>query len=293
MNERAPSIVSPPLECGVIRLTGRDVLAVLHNVTTQSLLDLAPGEARLALWCDFRGRLIHRAAVARAADGAVWLVREDGGGASITATVAKSVFREDVRIEDFSASWRVAAEFGARSSATGHAIETDRRLARIEIPGCPTLVLSPATESADLRAAGAWAEARIEHGWAAHGHEVAEEFTPYDVNLGLGVHLDKGCYTGQESLMRMVTYGSLKRRLVRVSGEGAIPSGRELMDDSGPEGGVTTSAAATAGGWRALAVLKREIAVEGKGLRTAGGGRATVERVFALAQTSGRALPAG
>src|SRR5512134_2200493 len=83
-----------------LRLTGADVLPLLHRVTSQALADLAPGEARATLFCDFRGRLLHRAVVAVAPDGAVWLFRSDAPGSELAAAVDRMVFRDDVRIED-------------------------------------------------------------------------------------------------------------------------------------------------------------------------------------------------
>jgi folate-binding protein YgfZ len=282
------------LASGVLRLTGRDVLPVLHNVSTQGLLDLAPGEARLALLCDFRGRLLHRVAAARLADGSVWLVREDGGGASLAGAIGKIVFREDVRIEDESERWQVRAEFGAGPGAEppgiGRAIEARGRPARIEIGGCPALVLSESGAALDADAAAAWSRARIERGWAAHGHEVSEAFTPFDVNLGHGVHLDKGCFTGQETLMRLVTYGSLRRRLVRVRGAGAIPETPALRDAAGGDAGTLSSARPSAGGWVALAVVKQAAAPEGGELLAHDSRAVRVERVFPFAQPAGRAL---
>jgi hypothetical protein len=297
------------LASGVLRLTGRDVLPVLHNVSTQSLLDLAPGEARLALLCDFRGRLLHRFAAARLADGSVWLVREDGGGASLAEAIGKIVFREDVRIEDESERWRVRAEFGAGRGAPGagmpeiepagpgaeppgigRAIETQGRPARIEIGGCPALVLSESGAALDPDAAAAWSRARIERGWAAHGHEVSEAFTPFDVNLGAGVHLDKGCFTGQETLMRLVTYGDLRRRLVRVRGSLGVPGTKPLRDPGGQEVGVLASALPFGPGWSGLAVVKTSAASEGTELLAGDGEPVHVDRVFAFLQPAGRVL---
>jgi hypothetical protein len=296
------------LASGVLRLTGRDVLPVLHNVSTQSLLDLAPGDARLALLCDFRGRLLHRFAAARLTDGSVWLVREDGGGASLADAIRKIVFREDVRIDDESDRWQVRAEFGdgraapgadmpgveaagpgAEPPGPGRAIETQGRLTRIEIGGCPTLVLSESRSALDSDAA-AWSRARIERGWAAHGHEVSEAFTPFDVNLGAGVHLDKGCFTGQETLMRLVTYGDLRRRLVRVSGAGRMPEALPLRDSAGQDVGVLASALASGPGWSGLAVVKTSAANEGTELVAGDGGPVRVDRVFAFVQPAGRVL---
>ena len=85
-----------------LRLTGRDVLPLLHRVTSNALEDLQPGEARATLWCDFRGRLQYRALVAVASDGAVWLLRADAPGAELAAGVDKTIFRDDVKVEDLS-----------------------------------------------------------------------------------------------------------------------------------------------------------------------------------------------
>lgn len=300
MSPESPNhaLVGPDLAPGVIRLSGRDALGVLHNISTQSLLDLAPGEARLALLCDFRGRLLHRFAAARLADGSVWLAREDGGGASLAAAIDKSVFREDVNVEDRSEEFAVSAGWDA-TPGRGHVIEADGRPARIEIPGCPSLVLAPA--GAGAPDAASWNAERIAHGWAAHGHEITEGFTPFDVNLGAGVHLDKGCFTGQETLMRLVTYGNLRRRLVRVHFDGAPPEAPGLRDDSGAEAGVLTSAVNPGGTWAALAVVKQVAAddarraapLEDRTFTLSDGRAARVEVVFPFAQPAGRVLKEG
>src|SRR5262252_550824 len=85
-----------------LRLTGRDTLSLLHRVTSNALDDLEPGEARATLWCDFRGRLQQRAIVAVTSDGAVWLLRADAPGVELAAEVDKSIFRDDVRVEELS-----------------------------------------------------------------------------------------------------------------------------------------------------------------------------------------------
>ena len=133
------------------------------------------------------------------------------------------MFREDVRVEDLSARLSVATEWPGAPPAAGRVDEERGRPARIEIPGGPTLRIGDAAGAAGPDA-NAWNTERIERGWAAHGHEVSEAFTPFDVNLGAGVHLDKGCFTGQETLMRLVTYGNLRRRLVRMRGAGVPPA---------------------------------------------------------------------
>src|SRR5712692_4942056 len=100
----APTATGREPGSSALRLAGRDVLALLHRISTNALLDLAQGEARATLFCDFRGRLLHRAVVYLDRDGAGWLLRDDAPGAPLGAFVDRHVFREDVRIEDRSAT---------------------------------------------------------------------------------------------------------------------------------------------------------------------------------------------
>lgn len=248
----------------VLRLTGRDVLGVLHRISSQHLEDFAPGTARTTLFCDFRGRLLHRAAVAHTADGAVWLVRDDAPGAALAAHVGHHVFREDVRIEDRSADMTVWAEWTD---------DDDRIEARDGVP-----VAVPEGRGFRLRLATAGAHAppdaglrereRITRGRPRHGHEIHEDFNPYEVGCADEVHLSKGCYTGQEALQRLVTYESVRRLPVLVRGRGAPPAApRNLVAPGGPAGRLTSAAPAdVADEWIGIAIVRRDV------LATATGG---------------------
>ena len=91
----------------LLALTGRDTLDLLHRISTQALMDLAPGETRTACFCDFRGRLLHRAWVARGGDSTVWMARPDAAAAPLIAFFDRSIFREDVRVSDCSSEAEV------------------------------------------------------------------------------------------------------------------------------------------------------------------------------------------
>ena len=207
--------MNAPHAATLLRLKGGDALSLLHRISTQALLDLKPGEPRATLFCDFRGRLLHRAVVSVAEDGAVWL-RSETPAAELAAFLDRHIFRDDVALEN-------------RSDETAAEPSIDERT-------------------------------RIRAGDARHGHEIAEAFNPYEVGLAADVHLDKGCYTGQEALQRLITYRSVRRELTRVSGAGAAPTVPADVIRDGEKVGVLTSAAADeSGGWIGLAVLKKEL----------------------------------
>jgi folate-binding protein YgfZ len=281
-----------PFSAGVVRLTGRDATALLQNISSQRLDDLAPGHVRLAVFCDFRGRLLHRATVARTSDQALWLVRGDEAGTSLAAHLERHVFREDVHIEDQSGAWRVIPHFDAKP--TEQVAENGSQLARVAAPRGPVYELMPIEDAAgrfdDPAIALGWESRRIRTGWARQGHEIAEAFSPFEVGLGHAVHLDKGCYTGQEVLMRLVTYRSVRRRLVTIGGRGMPTVPGEVRDTEGRPVGRLTSAVSETDGWIALAVLNHEACEADRAVTVEGAGEARVVEVFPFAQPVGRLL---
>jgi folate-binding protein YgfZ len=269
---------------GVVRLEGRDALAVLHNISSAMLSDLVAGEVRTTLFCDFRGRLLHRAAVALAPDGAVWLVRADAPGAELLAFVDKHVFREDVRLADADAEWRVREVAGASELEPGGVTFEDGRPARLQISDAFALVVEPSAGSGALLESEA---ERIRAGRPRHGHEVSDAFTPFEVGLAHEVHLNKGCYPGQEALMRLITYGSVRRKLALVEGTGAAPTDAALRVGD-RDAGRLTSVMADGGGWLALAVMRREGLEPGANVRLADGRAIRSVRAFPEQRPVGR-----
>jgi folate-binding protein YgfZ len=199
-----------------LRLTGRDALSLVHRISTQALLDLKPGESRATLFCDFRGRLLHRALVSVAEDGAVSLSSETPAE-ELAAFLDRHIFRDDVAIEN--RSDETAAEPSVAQERT-----------------------------------------RIQSGAARRGHEITEAFNPYEVGLAADVHLDKGCYTGQEALQRLITYASVRRELTRVSGPGSAPAVPADVTRAGETvGALTSAAAAETDRWVGLAVIRKQL----------------------------------
>src|SRR5205085_4691451 len=157
----------------LLRLEGADALAVLHRISTQFVNDLAPGRSRWTLFCEFRGRLLHRVAVARTADGALWLARDDAPGAELLAHLDKHVFREDVRMADRGDRFSVrtidrgALEPGTVRERDGvpELIAPDEGTALAISPG---KMAHPHADEDEL--------ARIAAGRPRHGHEIAIDF---------------------------------------------------------------------------------------------------------------------
>lgn len=254
MSSETPAIEpNAGLASTILRLDGADALGLLHRISTQSLEDLPPGQVRVTLFTDFRGRLLHRAAVAHAADGGIWLLRDDAPPEGLIAHLEKHVFREDVRIANAALGRTVRPEYDGVGLEPGVFVETDDRAPRdLQLDdefgwrvahGPPV----PDREAVERR--------RILAGRPRHGYEVRDAFDPFEVGLAREVHLSKGCFTGQEALMRMVTYRGTRRRLARVSGSGASPPTPSDLVRGSERRGVLTSAIPHETGWIGLAVI--------------------------------------
>lgn len=262
-------------ESTALRLTGRDVMPLLHRTTTNALADLLPGGARATLFCDFRGRLLHRALVAVASDGAVWLLRPDAPGAELAAAVDRMVFRDDVHIEDRSGEFSVVLA----DSAPGDVGVLGER------DGVPVAAATGngALLALDGRVAMSESE-RIARLIPRHGHEIAEAFNPFEVGLAGEVHLNKGCFTGQEVLQRLITYDSVRRRPVHVRLAAAVTAVPAELFANGERVGVLTSVAGALG----FAVVRREVLANDAELSLADGAAVEVIAVPELTRPIGR-----
>jgi folate-binding protein YgfZ len=113
---------------------------------------------------------------------------------------------------------------------------------------------------------GLWAfEAlRIAAGLPRFGFETDHRTIPHEVGwLETAVHLDKGCYRGQETVARVHNLGRPPRRLVLLHLDGSDfelpPSGSPVTLDDREVGRVTSSARHYELGPIALAVVKRSV----------------------------------
>lgn len=278
------SASSARVASSALRLTGRDVLPLLHRLSSNALADLPAGHARATLLLDFRARLLHRAVVAHARNGAVWLLREDAAADALAAWVDRHVFREDVRIEDASAQHPVH-RVRDPGGPPGELIESDGapRFVRTEAPFA-LIVGEP-----DPRLTRSDDGDRVEFGRAAHGHEITDEFTPYEANLWHEVHLSKGCYTGQEVLQRLVTYDSTRRQLVRVTGDGPPPATPTDVRAEGEVAGRVTTAISDGAGWIGLAIARRDAIERGASFALDDGRAIAAPFAFAETRPQGRA----
>jgi aminomethyltransferase len=86
---------------------------------------------------------------------------------------------------------------------------------------------------------------RLEAGMALYGHEITEETTLLEANLGWITKLNKGDFTGREALARQKEEG-VRRKLVgfEVTERGIARDGQDVYIDGAPAGQVTSGSPA-------------------------------------------------
>ncbi len=110
----------------------------------------------------------------------------------------------------------------------------------------------------------AWEALRIEAGLPRVGLDTDELTIPNEAGLlNIAVHLDKGCYRGQETVARVHTLGRPPRRLVRLHLDGSVnhlpEPGSDVTLDGVRVGSIGTSARHHELGPIALALVKRNV----------------------------------
>jgi tRNA-modifying protein YgfZ len=249
---------------GVITVTGPDRLSWLHSLTTQYLEGLEPGRGVTTLVLSPHGHIEH--VLYGVDDGETfWAHTEPGTAAALVSWLDGMRFLMRVEVRDRSPDYAVV--WSARELTGDH-------LARVgpdSLDGREVIVAHDQLEEVMNRGprAGTWAlEARrIAAGVPRVGLDTDHRTIPNEIGLlGVAVHLDKGCYRGQETVARVQNLGRPPRRLVRLHLDGSVDSlpaaGAELELDGRAVGFVGGSARHFELGPIALGLIKRGTPVE-------------------------------
>ncbi len=229
-------------------ITGPDRLTWLNNIVSQKLDDLASDAWVTAYILDPNGRIVH-----------VFGGVDDGA----TLWAATEPVHDEALL-----AWLRRMQFAARVEIT----ERSESHAMVITPGGPGIVARDELDATlGERRAGTWAAdaLRIEAGQPRVFVDTDERTIPNELanpdglTLGPAVHLQKGCYPGQETVARVYNLGRPPRRLTRLHLDGsaeALPQiGSEIVLDGRSIGRVGSSARHHELGPVALALIKRSV----------------------------------
>jgi len=262
----------------VVRIAGPDRLTWLHSLTTQYFEGLAPGTWTEALILSPQGHVEH--AFAGVDDGEAFTAHTEPGAAPALVQFLESMkFLMRVEVtdvtQDLAVMWRpgsVVVEEGAHQvveeGAPAPVSKPPRGRGQGKYDFVPRDQL-PTYAHAAGPACGLWAfEAlRIARGEPRFGVDTDHRTIPNEVGwIGPAVHLDKGCYRGQETVARVHNLGRPPRRLVLLHLDGSenlLPEvGADVTLDGKVVGRVGSSARHHELGPIALALVKRNVATD-------------------------------
>jgi folate-binding protein YgfZ len=263
--------------------TGADRVAFLHRVVTGNVAGTPVGGGCRSALLTLKGHVVADMLIfVRPED--VWIVVDAGQGDATAAALTKYAIMDDVafvRRPGFaqlavlgpSAGQRLAQanlvpEAGLPGPALyAHASLGERWIARVrelgvdgywiagfgdlgfdaDVPG----LAQPAAEAARIAA--------LEGKWGA---EITPDYFPMEVGLTKAIDYTKGCYLGQEPIVRLRDRGHINWRLVQLDVDGpADPApGDALESDAKPKAGKLTSAARFPDG-RAVALAMLHVSI--------------------------------
>ncbi|MBH0116263.1 folate-binding protein YgfZ [Salinibacterium sp. NG253] len=269
----------------VITITGPDRLTWLDSLTTQSLTGLQPGESAETLLLNPNGRVEH--AMRLVDDGeTLWLLVDGSQREALAAWLDRMRFMLRVEIADRSDDFATIGSFGdslelpvtvshdvplvwndpwARVVRGGHQYSKTDAHPAATWNYRESLVAADADLSA-FDAAGSLAvdALRIAAWRPRFSSEVDDRTIPHELDwMRSAVHLNKGCYRGQETVAKVHNLGHPPRRLVMLhldGSEGALPeAGAEVKLGEKIVGSVTASARHFELGPIGLAIIKRGV----------------------------------
>ena len=273
---------------GVLAISGDDARSFLQGLISNDINKVSKTQAIHAALLTPQGKYLHDFFIAEAADGTLLLDGERARLDDLSKRLKLYKLRAKVDIADQSDDWSVAAllprpdglpnDQGAAKAEAGGVVFTDPRLPALGARAVLPASSCEATLSGLGYTAGKTADydlLRMELGVPDGSRDMVVDKSIL-LESGFdelnGVDWNKGCYMGQELTARTKYRGLIKKRLMPVEIDGALPEpGTPVMMDGKEVGEVRSSSAAADGGkGRGLALIRLEHLDAGSSFEAAG-----------------------
>ena len=293
-----------------IAVSGRDRASYLQGLLTNDILAVTPGTGCYAAWLTPQGRMTTDMHILESGD-MILLDVPAATRESVLQRLDQFIFTEDVQLGDLSALLGQVALHGPRAAAVVEQVAglqgldgwRQYRNARTDFAGSPLVVarldqlgvpgftmyvdadraseLVAALERAGASRAGeeATTALRVEAGYPLYGIDMDDDIIPLEAGIeARALSLTKGCYVGQEVIIRVLHrgHGRVVRHLVglRVESAQAPARGTRIHAGSRDIGFVTSSAVSPRLGTIALGYAHRDFVEPGTEVELdAGAGR--------------------
>ena len=259
-----------------IAVSGRDRATYLQGLLTNDIPALTRGTGCYAAWLTAQGRMTTDMHVLEAGD-MILLDVPAATRESVLQRLDQFIFSEDVQLGDLTPALAEVTVHGPRAAerieaavpgASGLAAWSQYTNARVEFSGSPLVIaridrlgvpgytlyvetaraddLARALESGGAVRVSAMAleVARVEAGYPLFGVDMDEDTIPLEAGIeGRAISMTKGCYVGQEVIIRVLHrgHGRVVRRLVGLRLRDGTASRGARIHAGGRDIGVVTS----------------------------------------------------
>ncbi len=288
---------------GRLRITGASRFDILHRISTNDLLNMAPGEGRGTVFTQANARLIDRVE-AYNSDDALMLITAPGRSPAMKQFLSRQIFfNDEATVEEVTATSHqfvlhgptadaIIAKLGVQPAADGYLTSTVVDIANTLVLVAQrkpltrrywTLIVLDAGAAGDvweavlsigepdgLGCAGslAYNMVRIQSGRPAFGREITPDYLPVEVGLWDEISFTKGCYTGQEVIARMESRNRLARVMVRLRLPHELKPPATLIAEGKSVGTVTSCVKLPSNEIVGIGVVKTAFALPGTQLTT-------------------------
>lgn len=268
-----------------LRVTGEERSSFLHGMVTNDVEGLAPGGSCYAAMLTPKGAMVGDLRVLKR-DGDLVLDTGAGRSATVKDFLNKYLISEDAELHD-APELAVLSVVGPQADEVVSRWPADAVLGRFGSLLQGVDVLVPRARVGELLALVADVPRlspetvevlRVEAGVPVFGVDMTESTIPLEANLDRAIHLQKGCYIGQEVIARATYRGQMNKKLMGLLlGDAAPAVGTELKQGDRKVGWVTTVVKSEAKGQVvALGYVHRDFLAPGTELDVASGGKALV-----------------
>eukprot|EP00270_Netrium_digitus_P010194 TRINITY_DN3146_c0_g1_i3.p1 TRINITY_DN3146_c0_g1~~TRINITY_DN3146_c0_g1_i3.p1 ORF type:complete len:511 (-),score=134.51 TRINITY_DN3146_c0_g1_i3:147-1655(-) len=246
---------------GRLRVTGEDRIRFLHNQTTADMQQLREGQGCETVFVTPTARTIDLATAWIMKNSVLLFVSPGGMAYKLQQLMNKYIFFADkVEVDDISNKTQQLAVIGPKSHELMRRLGLEKVVGgskgsheHFSVRGQPVtvgvgsgfavdgywLLLSSdvagdvwvrlVSEGAVPMGEEAWNAVRIAQGRPSPGSELTEEFNPLEAGLWHCISTSKGCYMGQETIARLITYDGVKQQLWGVRLPAPVPPGSAVF----------------------------------------------------------------
>ena len=232
-----------PLARTIIKITGSDRAAFLHNFSTNDIVKMQPGDRCEAFITSVQGKTLGHVVV-YCVEEALVLVTADGQQETLINHLDRYIIMEDVELENCSGIASTWLLFGEGIPSVVSELNGVEFMSPYGYCGetCQLLLGDASTaeslEQLQVREASSdqIETLRLEAGFVEFGVDVTEANLPQEVARdAIAISFTKGCYLGQETVARIDALGHVNWLMRTMTGIGlaSLNAGDEIAGDDG------------------------------------------------------------